>query len=185
MILLLSVTGLATACTSGEGSGGEGVVEPVEAVHGFVPGAPDSIDRLNEVVAQGGDVIPSLEPLLTDSDPVRRWAALYVTAILADSEEDADVLTPVLRDPDLTNRVIAAGSLCGLGRKEAIPVLIEGLTAAAMLPYTDPPTPVADLAREAREAYTGESFESQGEWVAWWDEAGAEIRWDGERYVAG
>jgi hypothetical protein len=179
--LLLSLAAFTAACTGDEGSDAE---RAVEAVEGFDPGSSVSIDGLNQAVARGGDVIPALEPFLTDPDPARKWAALYVVALLANSDVDADAIVPVLEDPDPANQVIAAGSLCGLGRKAALPALIEGLAADAALPYTDPPRPVSDLAAEALEAYTGETFETQGEWEAWWDEVSAEIRWDGERYVA-
>jgi len=157
--------------------------EAVAAVEGFDPARPDSMDRLNQVVARGGDVISVLEPFVAGPDPIRTWAALYVVALLADSESDADVLAPLLLDPDPANRVIAAGSLAGLGRKDALPVLIQGLGAEAALPYTDPPRSAADLAAEALVAYTAESFATPEAWRSWWDGVGERLRWDGERYV--
>ncbi len=181
--LVLGVTLL-----SGCEDGGEPEVTPeqaVAAVTRFDPADLEaSIERLNQVAFGDPSLVSEVAPFLEDGEAVRRWAAVYVVALLVD-EENARFLRLALQDPDPANRVIAAGSLAGLGVVDALPVLIEGLGSEDFLPYHDPPKAVAALAREALEAHTGQAFATPAEWEAWWEEVQGTIRWDGERYVTG
>jgi hypothetical protein len=181
LILLL----LATACGNGEQEEAEPPPAPAEAVRGFDPDDGGvSIDRLNRASFAAPSSIGQLAPFLESEDGDRRFAAVYLAALLVE-ESTADLLIPVLEDPDLGLRVIAAGALAGVGVVESLPVLIEGLRSTQPLPYSDPPRLEADLAREALTAYTEESFASPGEWDRWWAEVENSVRWDGQRFVAG
>jgi HEAT repeat protein len=153
------------------------------AVRGFDPGNLDaSLQRLNDAAFAQGATMIDVAPLLTDADPIRRWAAVYVAAILADAQHTS-LLLPVLRDPDPALQVMAAGALAGHGVVDSIPVLINGLGSDAELPYDDPPRPVSDLAAEALRAYTGQAFVNQEQWSAWWGKAGSSLTWNGKQYV--
>ena len=158
----------------------------VDAVESFDPAGEDPVARLDQVILSGGDFVPDLAPILEDEDtePNSRWAALYVIALLTDTDEEIAVLEPMLEDDDPIFRVMAAGSLAGLGVTEALPVLIEGLSSDADLPFSEPPRPLSAYARATLEHYTGESFEDAADWWNWWDEVSPDISWDGEGYVA-
>jgi hypothetical protein len=158
----------------------------VAAVNEFDPGAEEPLARLNEVVRSGGDFVGDLTPTLEDTsaDPNQRWAALYLVALLTDTEEEIAVLKPMLEDDDEIFRTMAAGSLAGLGVTESLPVLIEGLSSEAELPYSHPPRPLSDYALATLEHYTGESFEDPADWEDWWERVERDITWDGEGYVA-
>jgi hypothetical protein len=168
------------ACTGADPDAGQ-AVEAVRALDG----TPEAIDVLNDVAGLEGDVVPGLESLLTDPDARTRWAAVYVAALATDTADEANVLGPALTDQDVVVRIMAAGSLLTLGRAEAIPVLIDALSGDTILPYSDPPLPMADLARAGLEAYTGQVFADASGWEAWWEGAKDLVAWDGERYAAG
>jgi HEAT repeat protein len=158
----------------------------VDAVESFDPAEEDPVARLDQVILAGGDFVPGLAPILQDEDaePNRRWAALYLIALLTDTDDEIAVLKPMLEDDDEIFRVMAAGSLAGLGVTESLPVLIDGLSSTAELPFSEPPRPLSAYARATLEHYTGESFEDAADWEDWWDEVSSDISWDGEGYVA-
>ena len=192
-VTLLAIAGAVVAACGGSEQGTNDQPSPagtvsaetaVAVVESFDPAEEDAVAGLNEVVHAGGDVVPALAPLLKDDDPNRRWAALYLIALLTDSEDEVAVLTPVLEDDELIFGVMAAGSLAGLGVVDSLPVLIEGLSSDAELPFSDPPRPLSAYARSTLEHYTGESFANAADWEDWWDEISSDIRWDGEGYVA-
>lgn len=149
-----------------------------------------SIERLNAALFPAGElttdnVVALLAPLLVDDLPERRWAALYVVALAADSPQETETLKPMLTDPEPIFRVHAAGSLARLGVVDALPVLIEGLDLEGDMPFSDPPLLVSDHARTTIEYYTGQSFPDAAGWRAWWEQVGEGLTWDGERFVAG
>lgn len=155
-----------------------------EAVESFDPEDVDeSIVRLNDIIAADATELSELAPHLEAEDPDERWAALYVVAFRAETEEDIELLTPVLEDDDARFRVIAAASLFGIGVTDAGLVLIEGLSVDEALPYSHPPRPVSELATEALEYYTGETHDGAAAWQDWWDENGDSLTWDGEMYA--
>jgi hypothetical protein len=158
----------------------------VDAVESFDPAAEEPVALLDQVILAGGDFVPDLAPVLQDedADPNSRWAALYLIALLTDTDEEIAVLEPMLEDDDEIFRVMAAGSLAGLGVTDSLPILIEGLSSEAELPYSEPPRPLSAYARATLENYTGESFEDAADWEDWWDEVSSDITWDGETYVA-
>jgi hypothetical protein len=161
------------------------------AVEAFDPAELDaSIERLNATLFPEGElttdnVVALLAPLLVDEQPERRWAALYVVALAADSPQEAEALRAMLTDPEPIFRVHAAGSLARLGVVDALPVLIEGLDLEGGMPFSDPPLPVSDHARTTLEYYTGQSFPDAAGWRDWWEQTGEVLTWDGERFVAG
>jgi len=167
-------------------AGPVGTVTPESAlstVETFDPAEETAVASLNEVVSDGGDYVPSLEPLLDDDDPNVRWAAVYVISGLTDTDDEIAVLEPVLADDDAILSVTAAGSLAGLGVTAALPVLIEALSSDADLPYSDPPRPLSAHAQFTLEQYTGESFDDPADWESWWDDAGSDIRFEDGEYV--
>ena len=157
----------------------------VDAVESFDPAEEDSVAKLNEIASSGGDFVAELAPLFedADADPNSRWAALYLIALGTDTDEEIAVLKPVLENDDPIFQVMAAGSLAGLGVTESLPVLIEGLSSEEDLPFSDPPRPLSAFARATLEEYTGESFEDAADWEDWWDDVGADIRWEDGQYV--
>jgi hypothetical protein len=156
----------------------------IEAVESFDPADEEAVASLNNIVYDGGDYVPSLEPLLDSEDPNVRWAALYVIANLTDTEDEIGVLTPILEDDEVIFSVMAAGSLAGLGVVDAIPALIRGLSSTAELPYSDPPQPLSSFALLTLEHYTGETFDDADDWQAWWDDVGSSIAWEDGQYVS-
>lgn len=158
------------------------VVEAIAAVQAFNPGDPATLARLDAVINAGGNVVPSLEFLLYDENPDRRYAALYVIIPLTRTPEDIAVLKGALADPNPGFRVIAAGALAGRGVVESLPVLIDGLSLQEGLPYSDPPRPLAQFSRQTLEFFTGESFATPEQWRAWWDSVADRIFWTGAGY---
>lgn len=159
------------------------IVESVDLV------ADEAFLTLNDLAFPDGDlsqadIVPGLAPLLDDEDPGRRWAALYVVALVTDSPGEIAVLLTVLEDPEPIFRVHAAGSLAGLGEVDALPALIAGLELEGDMPYSDPPLPVADHARMTLEHYTGQAFSDVAGWQAWWEQVGGDLTWDGQRYAS-
>ncbi|MDZ4825187.1 MAG: HEAT repeat domain-containing protein [Actinomycetota bacterium] len=191
LVALLVTSAIAVGCggssrTDGAATDTEDAPSTLDAasvVRDFDPSEPGAIAALNEV-ALGSDAVSSLTPLLEDDDPITQWAALYVVAIQVTDHDAGAALVPLLDDDDPITRVVAAASLSGLGYPEALPILASGLTESATLPYRDPPRPIAELAREALEAYTGRQFDDADSWQSWLEKA-APLEWDGTSYVSG
>lgn len=165
----------------------------------FDPAKPDSFLQLEEMIMDPATHASAAEAAiahLEDADAGSRYAAIYLLVNVG-TEDRAPELAMALDDPVLGLRAIAAGRLIGLGQKEAIPVLIEALTASDAIPYSDPPRPVWTLAREALPHYTGEDFgliaaadsaaaaATAAQWQAWWQALGASLQWDAsaEKYA--
>ncbi len=157
--------------------------EAVAAIQSFDPTKPGSIHRLNAAAVERSGVVSAVGPYLRDSNLDRRFAAIYIVELVAQNNQDARILSTALSDPNLGYRVIAAGSLAGLGDVRSIPVLIEGLASPASLPYDDPPRQLADLAKEALEAYTGKHFPDLLGWRSWWEAVKDRLHWNGTAYV--
>lgn len=188
-LLILPV--LLGACNSGSDSASRDLAaesvnadEAIEIIEAF---DTDQLERsifdLNRVVLQGEGVQDAVAGFLQSQDLTERWAATYVLALRADSAQAGERLLPILNDPEPSLRVIAAGSLIGLGQKEAIPVLIEALDSVVELPFNDPPELASELALEALTAYTGQSFDTVPEWQGWWAEVEDMLEWSGEDYA--
>jgi HEAT repeat protein len=157
----------------------------LEVAEAFDPAEPDTVLALNDVVAAGSDdAVPDLLALLNDEDANRQWAGLYLALLLTDSEDEIELLRPLLTHEEPVFRAMAAGTLAGLGEVESLAVLVEALASDADLPYSDPPRRLADYARIGLEALTGEEFADASGWERWWQEAEGNLTWDGEGYVA-
>ncbi|GBD15978.1 hypothetical protein HRbin26_00873 [bacterium HR26] len=154
------------------------------AVEGFDPIEEATFHELNMLALERADMAATLAPYLEEPDSGRRFAAIYLLALVADTPEEIEALKVALDDPVFSYRVVAAGSLAGLGVVEALPVLVEAVGSDALLPYSEFNEPVDALAREALEAYTGQTFATAEEWRAWWERVKDTVHWDGTRYVA-
>jgi HEAT repeat protein len=143
-------------------------------------------------------VIEQARSALTSENPNVRFAAVYALGLSVDAGS-ADILVPVLANPDPGLRLIAAGALSGLGIKESLPVLIEALGSDETVPYSHPPQPQWTFAESALVAYTGQDFgvveavtaddqaarqAALDAWRAWWHANGEGLVWDAgaERY---
>ncbi|CAN5788394.1 hypothetical protein BH23CHL2_BH23CHL2_23550 [soil metagenome] len=181
----VSSTGVeATSLPGPEAEAARAVVEQ------FDPDAEDAFLALNDLAFSGGEpnqanIVPALAPLLEDDDGARRWAALYVIALISNTPEEIAVLQTVLDDPEPLYRLHAAGSLAARGVVEALPVLIESLELEADMPYSEPPLTAADHARTTLEHYTGQTFPDAAGWRAWWEQVGGDLTWDGQSYAGG
>jgi hypothetical protein len=184
----------ALAACGGSSAGGDSNESPydgpvsaetaVDVAEAFDPVEGGAVVALNDVVVAGSDdAVPDLLELLEDEDPIRQWAGLYLALMLAESDEDIELLRPLLTHNEPVFRAMAAGSLAGFGEVDALPVLIEALSSEAELPYSDPPRPLATFAQAALEGLTGESFADASGWESWWQDGAGNIDWDGERYV--
>ncbi len=145
-------------------------------------GSPEALDEINQALLDNPSGLAQQAQAYLQSEDVKlRFAAVYGLSLAVD-ESNADQLLPVLQDPDIRLRTIAAGSLIGLGRKESIPILITALGSNEFLPMSHPPRSLSTLARQALPHYTGQDFGTgPGDapaWQAWWDQAGARLQWD-------
>lgn len=128
---------------------------------------------------------------IQDSDDGKRFAAIYLLSHAGDQNNKAD-LAKALDDQNQAYVTLAAGTLIGWGDKNAIPVLIESLTSKEAIPFSDPPSPLAQLASKALPYYTGKDFglsattteeelnNAQAEWKMWWSSNNENIQWDDE-----
>ena len=161
-----------------------------EIVEQFDPDADDAFLTLNDLAFPGGEtnqanIVPALAPLLEAGDANRRWAALYVIALISNTPEEIAVLQTALNDPEPVYKLHAAGSLAARGVVESLPVLIDGLELEADMPHSEPPLPAAAHARLTLEHYTGQTFPDLVGWRAWWEQVGGDLTWDGQRYTGG
>ncbi|MCA1727301.1 MAG: hypothetical protein LC722_06545, partial [Actinobacteria bacterium] len=94
---------------------------------------------LNRFVAeQPGVAAVSASGLIEEPEETTRYAAVYTLALTAQGEGDIGALAGALDDQAEYLRALAAGSLIGLGHREAIPVLIELLSVTDEIPGSVP-----------------------------------------------
>jgi HEAT repeat protein len=150
-----------------------------EALLAFLPFAEDEsivaeVQRaLNAVVRSGDKLDPAVVRGLSDPSEVRRAAAAEAVC-LAGAGEHLEAVRKLLADPEPGVRLKAALALAGVGRREAIPVLIDlvgqlsdGQLAAAeeylhRLAREKPPEGLT--AGESREA----RLRRREAWASWW-----------------
>jgi len=159
-------------------------------------GSDASFQALNEALATNpAAVLAEADRSLASPDAETRFPAVYALGLIVDADT-ADILRPVLHDPDLVLRTIAAGSLIGLGEPDSLPVLIEALDSDEPLPFSHPPRPLWALADIALAHYTGidigvapggedQRLEAAAAWRAWWQENRAALTWDGSQWRVG
>lgn len=137
-------------------------------------------------------VLEQARAALASPDAERRFPAVYALGLIVE-DGNLDILRPVLDDPELALRTIAAGALIGLGEAGSLPVLIEAMGSDEVMPFSHPPLPVWILADSALAAYTGIDFgiaagvedqrqASAAAWRAWWEENGGSLTWDGSQW---
>ena len=126
---------------------------------------------------------------IQDKNQDKRFAAIYLLTLTGDKDNRSE-LTKALDDQDKAYATVAAGTLIGWGDKNAIPVLIESLVSEKSIPYSDPPTSLAQLAYKALPYYTDKDFglttakseeeinNAQAEWKMWWASNNEKLQWD-------
>lgn len=135
----------------------------------------------------------ALQHLDAEDDAVA-YAALYALSITAEEGESMDALRPFLESDDMSERMLAAGSLVVRGEKAGIPVLIEALDSEEPLAYRTPERPAWIFAQHVLLRYTGQDLgpalaepedldpslvaEAKPDWERWWAESGGALRWD-------
>lgn len=155
------------------------VAEDFRALHSLVRDTP-------------GEVRDAAIERLQASDPNLRYAAVYGLALTADDAESMAALVPILSSPDISERMLAAGSLISRGDKNAFPVLIDALDSDDPLAFRDPPQRAWQFARFVLIQYTEEDMGMLGPrtfsldqaaaakpaWERWWSEHGDALRYD-------
>lgn len=89
-------------------------------------------------------------------DPGTQFAALYALATTAEQGQSMEVLSAYLESGDVSERMLAAGSLLVRGDKAAIPVLIAALHSVETLAYQESGAPAWLVAQDLLVRYTGE-----------------------------
>lgn len=127
---------------------------------------------------------------LEDDDRNVRYASLYALALTAEKGESVEALRSFLKSNDVSERMLAAGSLVARGEKAAIPVLIDALGSDGLLDFRDPPKPAWEFAHLVLTRYTGResplhtppdlaaAVAAKTAWESWWREQGESLRWN-------
>lgn len=130
-------------------------------------------DALYDLSARGAEAVPYLEGYLDHPDPDIRFRTLLC---LKSMHEPAAVraIATRLHDPDMIVRVNAIDAMAEMRHTEAVPGIIEGLSA-------EEPS-VRRVSHRSLEQISGERFEYDeyagreeqerviARWQAWWDE---------------
>ena len=166
----------------------------IESIAGFDPSNAGASFRTLHLLAgqeSKGDFLNKTEELtslLSSEQWPERFAAIYFLGLVID-ESNAAILVKSLGDKDERLRVMAAGSLIGLGEKRSIPVLIDAISSEELMPFSRPSTPLALLSADALPHFTEGDFElleskdsvSLGEaadkWKQWWKSKGDDLEW--------
>jgi hypothetical protein len=137
---------------------------------------------------------------LDSGDPSRRFASVLALTITASTDDarSLEALRGLSAADDVTERLLAAGTLAALGDKAGIDVLIEGLASDELLRNTDPPFAAWRFARanlllmvdqdlgmvDAHDPAAAAA--AQPAWLRWWAEQSAGQTWNAEtaRYEA-
>lgn len=188
ILAIALAVGLAACGGSGAGSGAE------NALTGF-SGEPAKVDasfaRIHGDLRMRPDELreAALEHL-DDDDRNVRYASVYALAVTAEEGESIEALRPILDSTDVSERLLAAGSLIARGEKEAIPVLVDALGTGALLSFRDPPKPAWEYAHFVLSRYTGRGSPLQvlsnaqaaaaakPAWEQWWAAKGNSLRWN-------
>lgn len=148
---------------------------------------------LNSLVRHSpGEVRDAAIERLQASDPILRYAAVYGLALTADDAESMAALVPILSSSDISERILAAGSLISRGDKSAFPVLIGALDSDDPLAFRDPPQRAWQFARFVLIQYTEtdmgllgpptfsaeQAAAAKPAWDRWWSEHGDALRYD-------
>ena len=159
------------------------------AVLGAIPRAPRRSRRARAealVVLGSGDRTPFRERARTDDDGVDPDPA------------SIEALRTLSNSTDVTERLLAAGTLAALGEKNGVDVLIDAMVSDELLRNVDPPFAAWRYSRanlllfidqdlglaDARDAAA--TAAAQPAWMDWWAAHAAELTWNAElgRYEA-
>lgn len=189
LILAIALTlGLAACGGEEQGSGAADVItgfrsDPAKvdasfaAIHGQLRERPDQLRKA------------ALEHLDADDRNVR-YASVYALAVTAGSGESFEALRPILESTDISERLLAAGSLVARGEKAAIPVLVDALGTETLLRFKDPPKPAWEYAHFVLVRHTGRgsslevlpgaeaAVSAKRGWEQWWAANESSLRWN-------
>ena len=164
--------------------------EAARVLHPFAS-APDLVDEdfraLNSLVRNSpGEVRDAAIERLRASDPNLRYAAVYGLALTADDADSIAALVPIVTSSDISERMLAAGSLISRGERSAFPILIDALDSGDPLAFRDPPQRAWQFVRFVLIQYTEEDMGLLGPrtfsteqaaaakptWETWWSDHG-------------
>ncbi len=199
LVILLVVGGIYYVMRDGDGlnlTGGGDAVSAQEAIEQFDP--QEDIDasfaRLDYYILQPpkhDEAAAEAVNYIQDSDETTRFVAVYFLGNTGNSTY-ADQLLPALEDDNDAIATIAAATLLGWGKKEAIPILIESIIIEDTIPYSEPPMAIGSLALRSLPLYTEQDFGDdavtsdeelnnvQAEWKMWWSSNNSNLTWNSE-----
>lgn len=160
-------------------AGLENSVDSAQVVANYSPDNGRSMQDLDMLVMAGPASIDQMKPYITDPEAKNRWLAVYVIGRVSD-RESVQILLPLLQDSDEVVRVSAAGTLTNKGYKDALPVLIEGLSSANTITYLHPQLNIASFCQKVLTTYTGQAFTSQTDWQSWWNDHQTNLTWNSD-----
>ena len=214
VVLVLLLVVAVVSCN--DGSSDESVVDSVPAPSDAPATAATQPGAAAEVIAAFDDAPQALgrsisainERALTDPDSLRqealagleggepshRFASVLALTMTASTDDAGSIeaLRVLSVADDVTERMLAAGTLAALGDKAGIEVLIEGLASDELLRNTDPPFAAWRFARanlllmidqdlglvDAHDPATAAT--AQPAWQRWWAEQSAGQTWNAE-----
>lgn len=139
---------------------------------------------VEELKAQGEDIIPILSDLITSPDKKQRYISYIalsgLTLQLPDKRAELiELLKNGLNDQDSTIKVQAAQLITVWGEKQGIDALIDSLGVDDDMIPSEPQMTVRDYAYFILVAHTTEDFgTNQEQWQAWWDENKDDLTWN-------
>lgn len=204
LVLFAALAMSAIACTGGQAvtegasqtAGPSGAVE--QAITGFNGGAEDATHSFaaihKHLRARPAELRRAALHHVSSDDASVHYAALYALAVTAEEGESMQALAAYLNSRQISERMLAAGSLLVRGDAAAIPVLIAALDSPEPLAYRESGEPAWLFAQNLLVRYTGErigppleqpqDFDpaavagAQADWQRWWTEHGADLVWD-------
>ncbi len=202
LLIAVSVLSVLTPACGGGNDGREdpsGIPSARTAIRGFDQArASASIATITRIALADPDAVreTALAELGT-TDPDRRFAAVYALTMTVSAADPGslEAVRGLLGSVDVTERLLAAGALASLGRREGIETLIAGLPSTEPMRNLDPPMDAGRYALANLRSLIDLGLEVPLEGVgpaevapameAWWREHGAELTWDADlgRYV--
>lgn len=109
-----------------------------------------------------------------------RQAAIQLVVKYRIREAHPTLAAMLQSDPDPRVRAVTVDAVARLGRREAIPLLIQVLDDPTVT-QTSPAVPVRSAVQFWLPALTGKNFATKAEWERWWQEEQARQRQGVER----
>jgi hypothetical protein len=194
---------LAVACTGGGDSGPSGappadVPSAEDAISGFDASQP-ALSRSIAAVAESAEADPGAMrdaalAALDATEPTRRFAAVFALSLTASTDvpESLDALRDLAASSDVTERLLAAGTLAALGEHDGVEALIDALSSDEPLRNVDPPMTAWRFGRANLLLLVGQDLglrdavdlasatAAQAAWRTWWTENAAALTWNAE-----